>query len=54
MFTPNGTREFEPRDQVFPLFSVYSLLPLHKNMSFYASFNHKNRSGLFSSAYFLF
>ena len=28
-FTPNGRREFVPRDQVFPLFSVYSLLLLH-------------------------
>ena len=27
----NGRREFVPRDQVFPLFSVYSLLLLHKN-----------------------
>ena len=30
-FTPNGRREFVPRDQVFLLFSVYSLLLLHKN-----------------------
>ena len=30
-FTPNCRREFVPRDQVFPLFSVYSLLLLHKN-----------------------
>ena len=30
-FTPNGRREFVPRYQVFPLFSVYSLLLLHKN-----------------------
>ena len=30
-FTPNGRREFEPRDQVYPLLSVYSLLLLHKN-----------------------
>ena len=29
-FTPNGKREFVPRDQVFPLFSVYSLLLLRK------------------------
>ena len=29
-FTPNGRREFVPRDQVFPLFSVNSLLLLHK------------------------
>ena len=35
-FTPNSKREFVPRDQVspyFPLFSVYSLLLLHKNKS---------------------
>ena len=30
-FTPNGKREFVPRDQVFPLFSLYCLLFLHKN-----------------------
>ena len=30
-FTPNGKREFAPRDQVFPLFFVYRLLLLHKN-----------------------
>ena len=30
-FTPNGKREFVPRDQVFPLFFVYRLLLLHKN-----------------------
>ena len=30
-FTPNGKREFAPRDQVFPLFFVYCLLLLHKN-----------------------
>ena len=53
-FTPNGRREFVSRDLVFPLFSVYSLLLLHKNKSFYASFNHRNISGLFLSAYFLF
>ena len=29
--TPNGKREFVPRDQVFPLFFVYRLLLLHKN-----------------------
>ena len=29
--TPNGKREFVPRDQVFPLFFVYCLLLLHKN-----------------------
>ena len=53
-FTPNGRREFVTRDQAFPLFSVYSLLLLHKNKKFYASFNHRNRSGLFLSPYFLF
>ena len=52
--TPKGRREFVPRDQVFPLFSVCSLLLLLKNKQFYASFNHRNRSGLFLSAYFLF
>ena len=30
-FTPNSRREFVPCDQVFPLFSVNSLLLLHKN-----------------------
>ena len=30
-FTPNARREFVPSDQVFLLFSVYSLLLLHKN-----------------------
>ena len=30
-FTPNGKREFVPRDQVSPLFFVYRLLLLHKN-----------------------
>ena len=34
-FTPNGEREFVPRDQVFSLFCVYCLLLLHKN--------HKNK-----------
>ena len=32
-FTPNGRREFVPRDKVFPLFSVNSLLLLHKKIS---------------------
>ena len=54
MFTPNGKREFVPRDQIFPLFFVYCLLLLHKNKLFYDSFVHKNRSGLFLPAYFLF
>ena len=52
--TPNGRREFVPRDQVFRLFFVHSLLLLHKSKKFYASFNHMNRSGLFLPAYFLF
>ena len=30
-FTPKGRREFVPRDQVFPVFSFYSLLLVHKN-----------------------
>ena len=30
-FTPNGKREFEPRDQVFPLIVMYCLLLLLKN-----------------------
>ena len=50
-FMQNGRREFVPRDQVFPLFSVNSLLLLHKNK--YASFNDRNRLGLFLSASFL-
>ena len=54
MFTPNGKREFVPRDQVLPLFFVYCLLLLHKNKQFYASFIHKNSSGPFLSAYFPF
>ena len=41
-FAPNGRREFLPRDQVFPLLSVYSLLLLHKNKYFYSSFILKN------------
>ena len=53
-FTPNGRREFVPRDQVFALFSLSSSLLLHKNMSFYAIFHHRNLSGLFLSVYFLF
>ena len=53
-FTPNGKCEFVPRDEVFSLFFVYCLLFPHKNKYFNASFVHKNRSGLFLSAYFLF
>ena len=30
-FTPNGKREFAPRDQVFPLIVMYCLLLLLKN-----------------------
>ena len=30
-FTPNGNREFVPRDQVFPLIVVHCLLLLLKN-----------------------
>ena len=37
-FTPSGRREFVPRDQVFPLFSVYSLLPLHKKCAVLCQF----------------
>ena len=37
-FTPNGKREFVPRDQVFPSIVVYCLLLLHKNKKFHASF----------------
>ena len=33
MYTPKGRREFVPRDQVFPLFSVYSLLLLPNEIS---------------------
>ena len=31
VFTPNGKREFVPRDQVSPLIVVYSLVLLHRN-----------------------
>ena len=41
-FTPNGKREFVPRDQVFPLIDVYCFLLLHKNKWFHASFIHEN------------
>ena len=51
---PNGKCEFVQRKQVFPLFFVYCLLLLHKSKLFYASLIHKNRSGQFLSAYFLF
>ena len=54
VYAKRGRREILPRDQVFPLFSVYSLLFLHKNKLFYGSFNNRNRSGQFLSAYFLF
>ena len=48
-FTPNGRREFVPRDQVLPLF-----IASKQKQVVYASFNHRNRSGLFLSVYFLF
>ena len=41
-FTPNGKREFVPRDQVFPLIVVHCFLLLHKNKWFHASFFHEN------------
>ena len=50
----NGKREFVPRDQVFPFIVVYCLLLPLKNKKFQASFIHKDCSGLFLSAYFLF
>ena len=53
-FTLNGKREFVPRDQVFPLIVVNCLLLQLKNKQFHASFIHKNCSGEFLSAYFLF
>ena len=53
-FTLNGKREFVPRDQVFPLIVVNCLLLQLKNRQFHASFIHKNCSGEFLSAYFLF
>ena len=37
-FTPNGKREFVPRDQIFPSIAVYCLLLLLKNKQFRASF----------------
>ena len=37
-FTPSGRREFVPRDQVFPLFSIYSLLPIHKKYTVLCQF----------------
>ena len=54
MFTPNGKREFVPRDQVFLLLVVYCLLLLLKNKFFHARFIHKNCSGQFLFSYFLF
>ena len=53
-FTPNGKREFVPRDQVFFLIVVYCLLLLLKNKYFHANFIHKNCSGQFLFSYFLF
>ena len=37
-FTPNGKREFVPRDQVFSLIVVYYLLLLLKNKWFLRQF----------------
>ena len=53
-FMPNGKHEFEPCDQVFPLFVVNCLLLQLKNKQFHASYIHKNCSGQFLSTYFLF
>ena len=53
-FTPNGKREFIPRDQVFPLIIVNCLLLQLKNKQFQARFILKHCSGQFLSAYFLF
>ena len=53
-FTPNGSRELVPRDQVFPLIVVFCILLLLKNKQFYASVISKNCSGQFFSACFLF
>ena len=53
-FTPNGKREFVPRDQVLPLIVVNCLLPQLKSKQLHASFIHKNCSGQFLSDYFLF
>ena len=44
-FTPNGKREFVPRDQVSPLIVGYCLLLLHRNKKLHTSFIHKNCSG---------
>ena len=53
-FTPNGKREFVPREQVFPLIVVNYLLLQLKNKYFQASFIHENCSGKLLSATFLF
>ena len=53
-FTPNGKREFVPRDQVSPLTVGYFLLLPLKSKSFHASFIRKNCSIQFLSACFLF
>ena len=37
-FTPNGKREFVPRDHIFPLIAVYCFLFVLKNKWFNASF----------------
>ena len=51
-FTPNGKREFVPRDQVFNLIVIYCLEL--KNKYFHSRFIHKNCFGQFLSSYFLF
>ena len=51
-FTPNGIREFVPREQVYPLIVLNYLLLQLKNKLFHASFIHKNCSGKFYSLLF--
>ena len=48
---PNGKSEFVPRDLIVAL---RLLLRLLNNKYFHPSFIHKNCSGQFLSAYFLF
>ena len=49
-FTPNGKREFVPRDQIFPLIAVYCFLFVLKNKWFNASFIRKE---MFVDSYYL-
>ena len=53
-FTPNGKREFVPRDQVSSLTAVYCLLLPPKIKWSHASFIHKNCCGQFFSSHFYF